>query len=686
MSGEPTPTTMGKPDGTERSGGLGGPLVSIVVCFYNAVEMTINCVDTIEKNTPGVRYELILVDDGSDDPRVAEVARLPGARVIRSDQNRGFTRAANLGARHAVGDYLVFLNNDTEVGRGWLEALLEAAGSGPDVGAVGAMLISPDGMLQEAGGVIWSDASGVNYGRGRDPRADEFRYRREVDYCSGACLLIRRSTFESVGGFDECFAPGFYEDTDLCFTLRESGQVVLYEPEARVVHVGGATFGTEETTGISSRFAKSGQELNRLIFQAKWAEELLHHFPPGTDGGRRGGRVPDRPRVLVCDGDLYPPDMASGALRMAWILRLLHEMGCEVTFFPLDRAERQPYADWLRRCGVEVACADSDFAAFAAPRRGLYDLVILSRPAVADAVRDAVRFHFPQALVVYDAVDLHFLRLERELALHPPAEGPPAAAAADALRRDRRRELDGMHAADAVSTVTEDEARVVRSLVPGRDVIVVPNVHAARPGEVPGVHGRADLLFIGAYLHLPNVDAMAWFASDILPLVREHEPARLFALGSSPPPEVEALASDTISVPGYLSDVSGYFDRARVFVAPLRYGAGMKGKIGMAMAMGLPVVTTSSGAEGMGLVHGTHVLVADDAPSFAEAVVRLYRDDELWTSLSEQARRRAGQEWSPEAMKGRLRALLNRTRASESMIPRTWGLLKPEGSLSRADH
>ena len=509
----------------------------------------------------------------------------------------------------------------------------------------------------------------------------EFRYRREVDYCSGACLMVGRQLFESVGGFDECFAPGFYEDTDLCFTLRQTGRVVIYEPEARVVHLEGITFGTADAPGLSVRHSKSGQHLNRLVFQAKWADELLHHYPPHTADGMRSGRVPDRPRVLVSDIDLHPPDQSSGGLRMAWILRLLHEMGCEITYFPFDRIERQPYAGWLRRAGIEVYATGEALADMAARRGSLYDLVILSRPNVSSLLRGAVRRYFPQAVLVYDAVDLHFLRNQRHLELEHPGEGFEDAD--NETRRAKRYEIDEMRAADLVSTITRAEGDVVRSLVPGREVVVLPNVHAVRSTPIPAAGARTDLLFIGSYWHLPNVDAVQWFSSLILPLVRQDEPARFIALGSYPPTKLQALASDAIEIPGYLNDVSGYFDRARVFVAPLRYGAGMKGKIGMAMAMGLPVVTTSIGAEGMGLVDGVHALVADDERGFADAVVRLYRDDSLWEALSTEGRRLAGQEWSPEAMKMRLADLMSRARSAGSMVPRTWGRLDPEGPIER---
>ncbi len=665
--------TADGPDGPD-----GPPLVSIVVCFFNGVDITSRCIECVRKNTAGVTFEIILVDDGSSDPDAGQFADGPGLRVVRSDRNQGFTKAANLGARQAAGDYLVFLNNDTEVQPGWLLALLDAAGSGPEVGAVGAMLIGPNGLLREAGGVIWSDATAYNYGRGADPREPEFCFRREVDYCSGACLLVGRPVFESVGGFDECFAPGFYEDTDLCFTLRSEGRVVLYEPEARVTHLEGVTFGTDAQPGLSPLHSKSAQHLNRLVFQAKWAEELLHQFPSGTAHGMRGGHIPDRPRVLVADYELGPPDQASGNLRMAWIVRLLHEMGCEVTFFPFRRIEYQPYASWLRRAGIEVHCAGVGLEQMAVRRPGLYDLAILSRPTVSANFRDAVRRHFPDAVVVYDAVDLHFVRDERGLALEPGERGREKE---NTLRITKRLEIDEIRGADVVSTVTETERDIVRSLVPGCDAVVLPNVHAVRSQPVPGAGGRADLLFIGSYRHAPNVDGVHWFSSAILPLIRGEEAARFIALGASPPPELEALASDKIVVPGYQSDVTSFFEHARVFVAPIRYGAGMKGKIGMAMAMGLPVVTTSMGAEGMGIVHGTHALVADDEPAFADAVLRLYHDDALWMTLSEEGRRMVSREWSPEAMKSRLADLMSRTLSRGSLRPRTWGLLDPEDPI-----
>ena len=652
------------------------PTVSIVICFHNRVTDTARCLDSIQAHTARHDYEVILVDDASTEPGVEALAsRHPRTEMVQSAENVGFTKAANLGAGKAQGEYILFLNNDTEVTPGWLGALLDAAASGEGVAVVGARLVYPDGRLQEAGGCIWEDATGVNYGKWEDPNLSKFSYRREVDYCSGAALLVEREFFESVGGFDERFSPGYYEDTDLCFAARAAGRTVLYEPSSWVVHLEGATFGTETRAGSSAEFTKSAQEVNRYRFWAKWSDELLRHYPPGTAGGWLGGRVDRRPRVLVAETQVPAADRDAGGLRLGWIMRILHNLGCEVTFLPADRNDRKPYSDQLRRAGIEVHTDQVALDDFGRERAGLYDLAILSKPDPWMQLHGLCRRYFPTAPLVYDTVDLQFVREERRIATLE------ASADKDRLLHEqlrlRRRELDYVKSADLVSVVTDVEAHVIRSFVPTADTVVLPTVHEPAGGPVPGFEERDGLLFIGGYGHPPNVDAVNWYVDEIQPHLRRHEELHLTALGSDPPPDLLARASHDVLIPGFLADVSGYFHGARVFVAPLRYGAGMKGKIGHAMSLGVPVVTTSVGAEGMGLLDGEHALIADTAESFADAIVRLYTDRVLWERLAEKALAKVNAEWSSDAMSRRLQALLEHVGLGRRLTPRRWSARWP---------
>ena len=189
------------------------------------------------------------------------LADVTGLRIVTNDENLGFLRSCNRAAAQARGRYLVLLNNDTLVLPGWLDALLQTAKDGEDVGAVGAKLIYPNGLLQEAGGIVWQDGSAWNWGRGEDPEDPRFQYVRQVDYCSAACLLVPKALFDELGGFDDRYAPAYYEDTDLCFAIRARGKRVLYQPAAQVVHFEGVSHGTDES---SRPEGVSGQESGHL--------------------------------------------------------------------------------------------------------------------------------------------------------------------------------------------------------------------------------------------------------------------------------------------------------------------------------------------------------------------------------------------------------------------------------------
>jgi GT2 family glycosyltransferase len=200
----------------------------------------------------------------------------------------------NRGAEAATGDILVFLNNDTILLPGWLQPLLEVFEAHPDAGAVGGRLLYPDGRLQEAGGLVFSDGSAAKFGYGdADPEAALYSYLREADYCSGCLLATKRSVFNGIGGFDSRYAPGFYEDTDYCFALREQGLRVYYQPESTIVHVEGATAGTDLERG-----PKRYQVLNAKKFARKWKTALE--------------RQPKRPKVFSAEA-LYELATREGA-------------------------------------------------------------------------------------------------------------------------------------------------------------------------------------------------------------------------------------------------------------------------------------------------------------------------------------------------------------------------------------
>jgi len=258
------------------------PSATIVIPCYDGWAITETCLRMVRETLPpGGDHEVLVIDDastdGSGEKLKAFAKAFPQMQVVRNRKNRGFIESCNLGVRLASNEGVVFLNNDTIPLPGWLEPLLATLDE-PEVGLVGGKLLWPDGILQEAGGVVFSNARGANFGRGSPtPAAPLFNYRRPVDYCSGALLGVRRSDFLGLGGFDRRYRPAYYEDTDLAFSVRNARRSVVFNPESVVLHLEGASSSTSAGPG-TKRF----QELNREKFARKWRAALTRQpHPPG---------------------------------------------------------------------------------------------------------------------------------------------------------------------------------------------------------------------------------------------------------------------------------------------------------------------------------------------------------------------------------------------------------------------
>lgn len=622
------------------------PRASVIIPVYNQAEYTLECLRALAAHPPLADCEIRVIDDGSSDQTQAWMEQIQGLHYHRRARNGGFIAACNDGAAQARGDYLVFLNNDTVPQPGWLDTLLETFEQHPEAGLVGAQLLYPDGRLQEAGGVVFADGSAWNYGRFESPQDPRFASLRDADYCSGAALAIPRGLFESLGGFDRRYAPAYYEDTDLAFGVRAAGRRVLYQPASRVLHLEGITSGTDLTSG-----PKAYQVRNRGIFEQKWRAALVSQPAPATLPSPAVLHARQR-QILVVDEALPQADRDSASLRLLNLLRMLVAEGAHVVLLATEQAHDGPALDSLRGLGVEVWQAP--FAtrppAWLAMHGSRFAVVLLCRHYLAERMLPLVRRHAPQARVVLDTVDLHYLRESRAAVL---AE---SAALEKSAGRTRARELAVINACDITLVVSANEQQVLASDAPDATVEVVSNLHEVAGPGLPFAQ-RKDLLFVGGFRHAPNTDAVLWFVDQIWPLLRLRLPEAIFhCIGSNPPPQILALASRPgVQIHGYVEHLEPAMRGMRLSLAPLRFGAGVKGKINLSMAHGQPVVATSMAVEGMHLRDGEEVLIADGPQAFADAVLRLYQDEALWNHLARNGLQNVDRHFSMRAAQATVR-------------------------------
>jgi GT2 family glycosyltransferase/glycosyltransferase involved in cell wall biosynthesis len=615
------------------------PSVSILIPTYNAAWLVDDCLAALLPTLPDTcDVEVLVIDDASEDGTRDHVlgwsAHDPRVRFISSPGRRqGFIHACNRGAAVAQGEILVFLNNDTKPLPGWLEPLLRVFADHGDAGAVGGKLLYPDGRLQEAGGLVFSDGSAANAGRGStDPGAPLYSYFREADYCSAALLATPRRLFFGLGMLDARYAPAYYEDVDYCFKVRAAGRKVYYQPESTVIHLEGATSGSDPRSGV-----KRFQQKNQVKMFDEWRSVLLRYPQRPEEFNDSIVRKLALPRrrigtdgagyALVCSSTLPEFDRESGSRRLLDHISALQENGWTVIFAARNGDSSSRYAKLLRNRGIETHCDFQTLPEILSSN--IFDVALIAFWHVAEGLMPLIRQLSPRTRVIVDSVDLHFLRNARR---HQRGVG-----ADDEMNR----ELTVYGTADAVLTVSAEEAEIVQDRCGTAVSLVVPDGEDMELSTVPWSR-RRGLLFLGNFRHPPNVEAVSYLCREILPLVGPavRSDHAVYIVGNDLSDEVRACANGlpNVVMVGWVASVEPYLMHCRVAMAPLLHGAGTKRKVVQALMAGAPTVATAMAVEGLPVQDGQHLLVRDGARDFARGVTRLATDDGLCELLIRRGR------------------------------------------------
>ena len=605
------------------------PDVSVVIPVYGHCHLTLRCLKSLSDSQSQRSFEVILVDDASTDDSAHALPDIPGICYLRNDRNLGFLLSCNRGAALARGRYILLLNNDTVVQDGAIDALANTFEEHDKVGLAGAKLYFEDGSLQEAGGIVWSDGSAMNFGRGDDPRKPEYNYVRGVDYCTGAAIMLPTQLWRQLDGFDSYYQRAYYEDTDLAFRVREAGYRVVYQPFAKVVHREGGTSGSDLSQG-----EKRYQVENQARFLSRWRKTLERdHAAPSTDAQVAKDRRA-KGRVLVIDWVLPMADRDSGSVDTVNLIRMLGRMGMKTTFVPHHDLDYQgSYTDDLQRLGAEVLYAPfcDSLSKYLSTHGRRFGQVIVHRVNVFEKLATKLKALCPNARIIFNTVDLHHIREARQ------AEIENSNLLRKRAETTKRAELRLARNADATVVVSSTEQELLQAALPEVPVFHLPLVREAPGVGAAAFESRSGIAFLGNYQHSPNVDAILRFVHDVWPEIRLALPsADLLIFGAHITPEVAQLGDlGGVQTLGYVEDLAALYNRTRLTVAPLRYGAGAKGKVASSLCHGVPVIASPIAAEGMDVEHGREILIARVKSEWVEHVHAAYSDPDLWQTLSQ---------------------------------------------------
>ena len=617
------------------------PKVSVIIVLWNQASLTLACLRSIEAEI-GFPLEVIIIDNASTDETATLLSRIENATILTQSENLGFLKAVNLGLETARGDHILLLNNDAILRPGALTAAVDTLEAEDDIGAVGGRIILPNGQLQEAGSIIWNDGSCIGYGRGDDPDRGQYMFRRDVDYCSGAFLLVNGNLFRELNGFDEAFAPAYYEETDLCMRLRGAGYRIVFDPNVVIDHF---EFGSSEKASSALNL----QRRNKDIFVQKHAEALKSHLPAASYQVLKARMHKQCTRILHIDDKVPITARGSGLPRTQEIVRILASNGYFVTYFPSDIES----ASWeeIRACvprEVEVAFGygRDRLETFLDERIGYYDKIFISRPhnmAMLCTLKVRRPELFSGVRIIYDAEALFAARDRIKAEIFDNKKGVVEAEKAIVS------ELKLGYHADHVTTVSPTEALEFSKAVGGKVSILG---HSIQPTPTHAPYADRDkILFLGRLVEddSPNVDSLVWFVDAVLPILRRLLPDHneITVVGHSSAEKIRNRAQKGLRLLGPVADLRTHFERARVFIAPTRFAAGIPHKVHQAAAMGVPVVTTSLLASQLGWRSGESLLTADTAKDFATAVASLYRNEILWNNLRDSALSRIKSDCDP---------------------------------------
>lgn len=584
------------------------------------------------------------------------------AKLCINPQNLGYLMNCNANtARYCSPlkyNYIYLLNNDTELIQGCIYALLETFYLFESVGISGSRQISQDGKIQEAGGIVWRDGSAWNYGKNFPHDKPQFNFSRNVDYISAASIMITTELWQALEGFNEIFKPAYYEDTDLAMRVRELGYKVVYQSHSKIIHHEGMSYGGDQREDTSSKFH---QIKNKDIFLKRWESVLSKNHNPNAkciDKAIHRGNIGN---ALIVENLLLTPDKDAGSLYMMNNCLALSELGYHVTYVPSDNfCYMKDIASNMGLRGIEILAhprlKKSDLyegieGNIPIDYERNFELILVARPERNKDIA-ILKNRYPQAKIMYYTHDLHHERL-KVLGDNEPSEKLRASYYKESLEA-KKREKNIFSIVDIVLHVSKAEELIAKKLIKHISCVIDPVVVAKNLSNKCVSYHKKSIIFIGSFNHTPNVEGLKWFLSNVWPdVIRKDPKIKFYIIGANLQGKLLDICKslDNVLYKGYVASLDDIMSKSAIGIAPLISGAGVKGKILTYLAHGLPVVSTSFGAQGIFKDDDNHPFakINDNAKVFADLIIDLINhEDEQLFELSSQASKFISSRYSPE--------------------------------------
>jgi GT2 family glycosyltransferase len=640
------------------------PDISIIIVVRDNFEQTANCILSVINSTAR-QLEFIVYDNGSMDHTQAILSRHPAIKYMRSDVNVGFTLAVNRAAQMSTGRTILLLNNDLEVGAGAVDIALSNLDRDPSIGAVGGKIIRMHGRMQECGSLVWKDGTCLGYGRDLDPASGQVSVSCDVDFCSGCFLMLRRSDWEALGGFDEAYAPAYYEEVDLCLRVWESGKRVFCDSRIIVWHYEyGSSSVREEALALMRR--------NQRYFTRKHKKFLTNAFRPSSTSIEAARlRHVSRPRILFIEDRIPDAAIGMGYSRSAAVMHTLSGVAGLVSCLGLHNSSWQT-SYYLRSegnnieylSGVNVNTTDEFFS----QRRGVYDIVWLSRThnlAHLDAWKEKFPDFFSEVAVVLDT--------EAVAATRNAAYAEQLGMSVD-VNALVTREFELVHNVDHICAVNALDRALIRSALERQGLDMPVSIIGSTNnivGAPSSFTGTADIVLFGSFSQpdSPNADAVIWFDREIYPRIKNAKSHRFVLAGN----EAERFARQAnlqhkYHIVNNPSDMGDVFRNARVMVAPTRFAAGVPIKVYDAASYGTPVVMSDILARQLGWQTDGVMMAALDANDFALRIDELLSSEEIWNNIQTRQLRLVQRDCHPTRFQQAVNAIVRDIKTESSSI------------------